>query len=192
MIVQYYPDLDIIDAGILYFLTMWASSAKSEKITDNGDLYVWISPNLIINQMPILKINTERGISKRLDKLIAIGAITRHPNNKSMRRSYFKLNIKNIYFDSDQSNDTIKPTQSQVYEYMRCSIGDEAAQTESQLFVNHYNSFDWRKNGQEIKKWQPLAASWIIRSKSIKNATNTNSNKKISKEPQRGKSFGKL
>ena len=83
--------LDVIDLSIFDFMAAFMLSSKCTTINHNSVVYYWISPKHVIQEMPLLGINTERGINKRIDKLILSGFIERCPDNKNLKNTYFKL-----------------------------------------------------------------------------------------------------
>ena len=86
-----YEDLDLIDGALLSFMRNWTLSSKSQKLSYNDKLFVWVNPELIIKQMPKLGIKTRQGIFNRFEKLIKNNLIDRHPDNKKMNRTYLAL-----------------------------------------------------------------------------------------------------
>lgn len=81
-------EIDIIDIAIMDFLWNFQASNKIKKI-EGG--WFWAAGSEIIKQIPILGIKTTRGISKRINKLVAVGLLERHPDNRQMRQSFYKI-----------------------------------------------------------------------------------------------------
>jgi len=148
-------NVDIIDMAILdYFksMMMWPMIIKE---TFDNQQYFFISPNKIIDDMPILGITSTRGINKRLDKLIEANLIKRCPYNQKKHKSFFcmgdnyiKLEIEgNIITRNESSN----------------SLGTEVLSTRNESSNN--NNID--NNNIEDNKEKILKESGII-------STNTN------------------
>lgn len=86
--------LDLIDLALFDFVQSFVHSGKCECISMDDKPYFWISPQLVIEEMPILGITTTRGINLRIDHLIAAGMLLRGPENQSKRRTYLAFGPK--------------------------------------------------------------------------------------------------
>lgn len=87
-------DIDIQDACILSYIINYSTSQSIKKKIDNGILYFYISSKNIIDNLPILKITTKRGIDKRIDNLISCELLVRHDQNSKSRMAYYALTEK--------------------------------------------------------------------------------------------------
>ena len=74
-------DIDIIDASIFDFIHYFQSSPKTKKMVDNGTQYFYLHWSKIVEQLPILGINTRQGVYKRLQHLINAKLIKAHEEN---------------------------------------------------------------------------------------------------------------
>lgn len=92
--------LDIKDLAIIDHIIECYKSHDTENKMIGGKLYIKVKAKSIITALPLLGINTERGINKRLNKLKECGLIERCDENKSLHDSYFSI--------SDKLNDYIK------------------------------------------------------------------------------------
>jgi hypothetical protein len=72
-------DLDIIDLAIFDFIKDFANSSNCMKVQTPQGIFFWISHKLIMESMPLLKIKTSQGLTKRIDNLIKAGIIKKHP-----------------------------------------------------------------------------------------------------------------
>ena len=97
--------LDIIDIAIYDFIKSFTLSDKCGKMIINNMTYYWINSSMIIEQMPILNISTERGISKRIDKLVEAEMIDRYPKNKSIQKSLFKFGKNAELYEFSTTNE---------------------------------------------------------------------------------------
>ena len=97
--------LDIIDIAIYDFIKSFTLSDKCGKMIINNTTYYWINSSMIIEQMPILNISTERGISKRIDKLVEAEMIDRYPKNKSIQKSLFKFGKNAELYEFSTTNE---------------------------------------------------------------------------------------
>jgi len=60
----------------------------------------------------------------------------------------------------------IPPTQSQVFDYLKEKIHSiKIAEIESEKFMNHYTSNDWKVGKNKMKDWQAAARGWNSRIK---------------------------
>lgn len=82
-------DLDFTDLAIFDFIKDFAHSESCEKTKDSTGSYFWVRSNLIIQHLPIMNIKTDRGITKRIDKLIKAGLIKRHPKNSKLNKTLY-------------------------------------------------------------------------------------------------------
>jgi len=74
-IYKYFPNLDIIDAVLLYYLRDICNSRSKSLLRKNkdGKEFTWISYKHIIEQVPSLRITSKAGIRKRFLKLVKLG-----------------------------------------------------------------------------------------------------------------------
>lgn len=74
-------DIDIIDASIFDFIHYFQSSPKTKKMVDNGTQYFYLHWSKIVEQIPLLGINSRQGVYKRLQNLINAKLIKAHEEN---------------------------------------------------------------------------------------------------------------
>jgi len=74
-IYKYFPQLDIIDAVLIYYLRDICSSKSKSLLrkTKDGKEFTWVSYKHIIEQVPSLRITSKVGIRKRFLKLVKLG-----------------------------------------------------------------------------------------------------------------------
>lgn len=84
-------NVDFIDLCIYDCITSFMFTEQCRKVTIQNETYYWVSPSLIISEMPLLGISTERGINKRIDNLVEAGLLMRCPDNQSLKASYYKV-----------------------------------------------------------------------------------------------------
>lgn len=89
---KYFPELDIIDLAVYDYISKFYPVA--EKYTDNNGIWFWISHSKVIDDMPKLKIKSKSGILKRINNLVDNEILERHPNSKTLGRSYYKVGKK--------------------------------------------------------------------------------------------------
>lgn len=87
--VQNFPELDIIDMAILDYVRQFFPAA--EKYNDVLGQWFWISHKKIIEDMPLLKIKTKSPIIKRINNLVAVGLLKRHPDVSFLSKSYYQF-----------------------------------------------------------------------------------------------------
>lgn len=95
-------DLDVIDMSIFDFFNYFSNSSNCVKVFIDGKQYFWISHTKIINDLPIIRINTRQGILKRINKLIEANLIERADGE--MQRSYYRfgVNYDSVYSVTDR------------------------------------------------------------------------------------------
>lgn len=96
--------LDFSDAAIFDFIKDFMHSRKCQKIQIGNEMYYWISHQLIINNLPLLRIGTKRGIVKRIEKLENAGLIKRHENSDRIGKTYYRIghNYDNVIFNKKE------------------------------------------------------------------------------------------
>lgn len=77
-------DLDIIDMAIFDFIQYFSSTNSCRKIYEDDFVYFWIAYDLIIDEMPILKIKTKDAIYRRIQKLVSVNLLTPHIDNQKI------------------------------------------------------------------------------------------------------------
>lgn len=80
--------LDLIDLALFDFVRSFVQSGKCECASMGGKPYFWISPQLVIEEMPILGITSTRGINMRIENLIGAGLLVRGEENKSKHKTF--------------------------------------------------------------------------------------------------------
>lgn len=74
---------------IFDFIQKTILSARCVKITDTHGTYYWISHNLIIDGLYLLK-TKKWSLIKKIDKLIEVGLLERHPDCKAINKTYYR------------------------------------------------------------------------------------------------------
>lgn len=87
-IIQSGLDLDLTDMALLDFMRKFVGSSKAVSVDMKDGTYTWISHKLVIEELPIIGIATERGLRKRLAKLQELGLIKR---SEEMNKPYYKI-----------------------------------------------------------------------------------------------------
>lgn len=84
-------NLDLIDLAIFDFIKDFANSSKCVKVQTQEGTYFWISHKLVMEEMPLLKIKTKRGLIKRIDNLINAGILSKHPNSNRYNKTLYSF-----------------------------------------------------------------------------------------------------
>lgn len=92
-------NLDIIDLAIFDFVRAFFQSGRCECEVIGKKVFFWVSPRLIISEMPILGITSTRGINLRIENLIREKLLERGPENKSKHRTYLAFGEKVCMYD---------------------------------------------------------------------------------------------
>lgn len=82
-------NLDIVDLAIFDFIKDFTNSPACIKTNTPEGIYFWISNELIMENLPLLKIGTRQGIIKRIDNLVEAGILEKHPNCKAHNKSLY-------------------------------------------------------------------------------------------------------
>ena len=108
-------DLDLIDLAIFDFIKDFANSPNCAKIQTQAGVFFWISHKLVLEQMPLLKIKTKRGLMKRIDNLINAGILSKHPDSNRYNKTLYSFgeNYDLLVFANE---DLQIPTKDDTYE----------------------------------------------------------------------------
>ena len=107
--------LDIIDLAILDSIASFILSGRSEKIVIGMNAYYWVSAKSIIEDLPLLGISTERGINKRVDKLIDAGMLSRCPENERLHKSFIAIGPRYYSYEREEEAGTKRQNLEQPF-----------------------------------------------------------------------------
>jgi Fe2+ or Zn2+ uptake regulation protein len=98
------PECDLVDAAIFDFINQFIASGKTKRIEDNGDWY-WISYKRIIDENPILHIESKPTIYRRINKLVDAKILKRYSKNQKETKTYFGRgeNFSKIIYNEPRS-----------------------------------------------------------------------------------------
>jgi len=89
-------DLDLIDCAILDYLIFYCSSQNvkidKNRIKEDGETWTWINYQVILDDMPLLRLNSLGALSPRMKKLEETGYISL--KRVSHQKLYIKMNNK--------------------------------------------------------------------------------------------------
>lgn len=85
-------DLDLTDIILIVHIDFLSRSSKSKKIEWDGEQYVWVSYQNIVDWLPILKLK-KRAVASRVDTLVAKGVLAKHINHEGGTYVYLRLLI---------------------------------------------------------------------------------------------------
>lgn len=88
-VVKHGLKLDLIDCALFDYLKDFAHCDKISKTFSDGKSYFYIKWNKIVDDMPMLGINTRKGIIARINNLIDSKLLERHPDNQTNGQSMF-------------------------------------------------------------------------------------------------------
>ena len=73
------------------------------KIQTPEGMFFWISHKLVMKELPLLKIKTSQGLSRRIDNLIKAGVLKKHPNCEKYSKTLYSFGEKYelLTFDSE-------------------------------------------------------------------------------------------
>lgn len=101
-------EVDFLDLIIYDFIIDFMLSDKCIKMIVGGTPYFLLKAKLIIENLPLLNIRTERGINQRIDKLIKCGLLERCNENKTLRQPFYKVGDKYYEYKFATRNETSK------------------------------------------------------------------------------------
>lgn len=179
--------LDVVDMAVFDYIKNFVNSSKCERLHLNGETFFWISHNKIIEDMPILGINTSAGVIKRINKLIDAELIERYPDCDKIRRTYYKFgrNYDRMLFIS--LTESLQPTTN-----VEGTLNDCQGITHNDCLGNQYTNnnqctkdnillppispkkFDFRESLLSLGAEECYIDDWLIVRKN-KRASNTES-----------------
>lgn len=144
-------NLDFLDAAIFDFMKDFMHTSRCVKVHFDGEIFYWISHQLIIDNLPLLRINTKRGIIKRIEKLEVAGLLIRHENSRKLNRTYYKVgnNYDAVIFNKKETT------------YERLFIapmnnGSEVPMNENSEYYNNKKDYSNNNKVADTKKSAPV------------------------------------
>lgn len=83
--------IDLVDATIFEYIVKFAVSNKANKQLIDNKLFIWCSYQKIIDDNPLLNINSKKAIELRLNKLIEIGLFDKFTDKSKGNKTYFNV-----------------------------------------------------------------------------------------------------
>ena len=80
--------LDLVDVVLLDLIGKKYKSEKTEKLTIDGQDYVWVDYKSVVEWLPILGLS-KRSLAVRLDRLVAKGLLKKHYHRNGENRTFF-------------------------------------------------------------------------------------------------------
>ena len=110
--------LDLIDATIFEYIVKFSvSNSVTKQIIDNK-LFAWCSYQKIIDDNPLLNINSKKAIELRLNKLIDIGLFEKFTDKEKGNKTFFNvtdLAFKLVIENTNLSNEDYQPLSNEDY-----------------------------------------------------------------------------
>lgn len=97
-VVRISSKLDIKDAAILDWISIFANSGEMETILHNGKPFFRIAYSYLIEELPLLKIKSEDGVYRRLKKLQSVGLLDPHPDNGRIIEEHNGRQISKVFW----------------------------------------------------------------------------------------------
>lgn len=162
-------DLDLTDIAILDFIRKFVGSSKAVRVDMKDGTYTWISHKLIMEEMPIIGIATERGIRKRLQKLQDAGLIVR---SEEMSKPYYKINNKayDLFFTEGCKNEQgVEQKFHQSRNESSTKVGTKVPPIIN--IIDNNNKDNNNKGIEEIsEEYKPIMIDWLNYKKARKSS----------------------
>jgi hypothetical protein len=85
-------DLDYIDIVVFWTIFNFIGSGIAKKYTDNNnETWYWVSEYLIIKYLPLLPINSESSVVKRIANLCKYNLLERDPDNHKNCKKHLRI-----------------------------------------------------------------------------------------------------
>ena len=174
-------NISLVDLCIFEFLKSFETKTycQKEKL-DDGNIYFWVSHDLIIDQLPILGIKSKRRIISHINNLVDVGLLSRYGKTQELGKSYYKFTELADKFDSGHtpSDENVTPPLTKT------SHPSDENVTPPLTKTSHNNIQDIQE--QEYKYISPnggLSASAFDSKESTKDESKPKSKAKPKKEP---------
>ena len=174
-------NISLVDLCIFEFLKSFETKTycQKEKL-DDGNIYFWVSHDLIIDQLPILGIKSKRRIISHINKLVDVGLLSRYGKTQELGKSYYKFTELADKFDSGHtpSDENVTPPLTKT------SYPSDENVTPPLTKTSYNNIQDIQE--QEYKYISPnggLSASAFDSKESTKDESKPKSKAKPKKEP---------
>ena len=173
-------NISLVDLCIFEFLKSFETKTycQKEKL-DDGNIYFWVSHDLIIDQLPILGIKSKRRIISHINKLVDVGLLSRYEKTQELGKSYYKFTELSDKFDSGTPSD-----ENVIPPLTKTSHPSDENVTPPLTKTSHNNIQDIQE--QEYKYISPnggLSASAFDSKESTKDESKPKSKAKPKKEP---------
>lgn len=174
-------NISLVDLCIFEFLKSFETKTycQKEKL-DDGNIYFWVSHDLIIDQLPILGINSKRRIISHINKLVDVGLLSRYGKTQELGKSYYKFTELADKFDSGHT-----PSDENVIPPLTKTSYPSDENVTPPLTKTSYNNIQDIQE-QEYKYISPnggLSASAFDSKESTKDESKPKSKAKPKKEP---------
>lgn len=110
--------LDLIDATIFEYIVKFSVSNSATKQIIDNKLFAWCSYQKIIDDNPLLNINSKKAIELRLNKLIDIGLFEKFTDKEKGNKTFFNvtdLAFKLVIENTNLSNEDYQPLSNEDY-----------------------------------------------------------------------------
>jgi hypothetical protein len=98
-------DIDIIDSHILVSCMTFSHKRVCSKIESNGKIYYWFSHDMIVSELPLLKLQKD-SVYRRMKKMCELGLLSQHPDSSRLRKSYYAIEELATNFEYEPSDET--------------------------------------------------------------------------------------
>lgn len=104
-------DFDLTDAAIFEVLKDYCNSTACRKMQEDGRPFFNVPYRIIIDELPLAKINKPDSVYRRFQKLEQHGIIEMHPDNKKMKQVWFAwgYNYDRMLFRSQTGSKSDQP-----------------------------------------------------------------------------------
>ena len=146
-------DINLTDLCIFEFLRSFETKSycQKEKL-DDGNIYFWVSHDLIIQQLPLLGIKSKRNIIAHVNKLVESGLLIRYKNTQGVSKSYYRFSsIADKIDNGYPSDEIITPP------LMKSSHPSDEIITPPLMKSSHYNIQDIQEQEDKNTIIPPLS-----------------------------------
>lgn len=93
-------ELDIVDLAVFNAIEKYIQYGNPNKYEDENGIWYWVTESKILSDMPLLPLNSNSAVYKRISNLINCGLIERNSNNASSKLKHIRIghNASKLYY----------------------------------------------------------------------------------------------
>lgn len=175
-------DLDIKDAYILTYIRDLIGTKKMIQKIKNDEVYFWVKYEALMNYLPILQINNDKVLGRRISKYEKLGLLKRHIHRKynpelcKVSNGYTFLKLEEKFqqlFETDKIDDGIEEMKKISEEMGLSTVGTQKCFNENKEELKSAHNINHSKV-PTVSSTEKLPHNTKIKDTKIKDTTTNN------------------